>query len=335
MRDLRSTYPFFFVRTFAMFFIAAVFSLHAAAQDLSISKQLKMSADQTRTQARMNAEANPELTPVSKVEKPTPVVRDKRVLDAAKMYEKYFLGQMMKAMRSTVAKSDLEKTSMGEGIYRDQLDDQYVDSWGERGGIGLADMIHDELVGKAEMAKMRRKAMKAAHGKVRTPMALTDRDVIKVRTLPSVKAAGDPASGEKPAEMIQTVLVTLDKTTARPGDTPESVRSPWAAKVTGIRDDAGKVILRMETIPTEKEPSRKIELAFDGVPFEVTEGAVVQAGQTVGQLAKAARGILLRQTLVQGAIKPRLEAGLAIGSEPSLEAAPGAGLAPNQDEKSD
>lgn len=316
---LRSTDPFFFAAVL-------IFSLHAAAEDLLIQKQLKMTSDQTRAQATVKSD----LLPVQKVEKPIPVVRDKRVLDAAKMYEKYFLGQMMKAMRSTVAKSDLEKTSMGEGIYRDQLDDQYVDSWGERGGIGLADMIHDELVGKAEMAKMRRRAMKAARGKVRTPMALTDRDVLKVRTLPSLKApaSSDGSDSSQPSETIETVLVTLDKTTARPGDAPESVRSPWNSKVTAIRSEAGKVILRMETTETASEPSRKIELAFDGVPFEVSEGDVVKAGQTVGQLAKAARGILLRQTLVQGAVKPKLAAGLNIESQPSLEAAPGPGLAP-------
>jgi peptidoglycan hydrolase FlgJ len=325
MRVLRSTYPFFFISVFV-----ACFSLPGAAQDLTIQKQLKMSADQTRAEAHLKSD----LAPVAKVDKPIAIVRDKRVLDAAKMYEKYFLGQMMKAMRSTVAKSDLEKTSMGEGIYRDQLDDQYVDSWGERGGIGLADMIHDELVGKAEMAKMRRRAMKAARGKVRTPMALTDRDVLKVRKLPSVRSNDIGASTEdRPAETIETVLVSLDKTSAGPRDAPESVRSPWAATIGSIRNDGGKVILRMETLATTLEPSRKIELAFDGVPFEVNAGDVVKAGQTVGQLAKAARGILLRQTLVQGAIKPRLEAGLAVENGPSLEAAPGPGLAPMNSEK--
>ncbi len=294
MRDLRSTYPFFFV--------VFSFSIAATADDLSIQKQLKMTA-----------------TPSA--EKPQPVVRDKRVLDAAKMYEKYFLGQMMKAMRSTVAKSDLEKPSMGEGIYRDQLDDQYVDSWGERGGIGLADMIHDELLGKAEMAKMRRRAMKEAKGKVRTPMALTDRDVMHVRRLPNMKSG----------ETIETVLVSLDKSTARPTDGPESVRTPWAATVDQIDFKDGKVVLRMQSLTTTTEPARKIELAYDGVPFEVSAGATLRAGQVVGHLAKGARGILIRQTLVQAAIKPRLAAGLAEPEETSLEAVPGPAFAPVPD----
>lgn len=266
---------------------------------------------------------------------PAPIVRDPRVLNAAKMYEKYFLGQMMKAMRSTVNRSELEKQSMGETVYREQLDDQYVDSWGERGGIGLADMIHDELVGKAEMMKMRRAAMKAAKGKARTPMALTDRDVMKVRKLPGVQSADGQAT-------VETVLVSLGKTTSRPEDGPESVRSPWAGTITKLESQEGKVVIGLETggvtagvggatateaapadvaatagadvatlseenrmnmaaPATIREASRKVELAFDGVTFQVTVGDVVKAGQTIGQLGKGARGILLRQTLVQGA----------------------------------
>lgn len=297
---LRSTYPFFFWGPFFFFAILATSKPATAAQLQMMKTGLKMIEKQPEQQ----------LQKLDSTE-PPPVVRDKRVLDAAKMYEKYFLGQMMKAMRSTVHRSDLEKQSMGEGIYRDQLDDQYVDTWGERGGIGLADMIHDELIGKAEMMKMRRAAMKAAKGKVRTPMALTDRDVLKVRKLPGVKTDG--AGGVT----IETVLVSLEKSTARPEDGPESVRSPWTGKITKLESADGKVVLGLETAievigsstddvkaapaAAKPEPARKVELAFDGVAFQVNVGDIVQAGQTVGHLGKSARGILLRQTLVQEA----------------------------------
>ena len=274
-----------FIFTFAILLIS---SLPVFAGELVIDKQLKMIP---------KAEAATPESSSLEASKPQPVVRDKRILDAAKMYEKYFLGQMMKAMRSTVNKSELEKPSMGEGIYREQLDDQYVDSWGERGGIGLADMIHDELVGKAEMMKLRRQALRASKGKTRTPMALTDRDVLKIRKLPSVK---DADAGRT----VETVLVSLGKTTARPEDGPESVRSPWAGVIESVKSENGKVVLGIMTSKTATEPVRQIELAYDGVPFEVTVGDVLQAGQVVGHLGKGARGILLRQTLVQVAKAP-------------------------------
>lgn len=251
-------------------------------------------------------------------ELPAPPVRDPRVLDAAKMYEKYFLGQMMKAMRSTVSKSELEKPSMGEGIYREQLDDQYVDSWGERGGIGLADMIHDELVGKAEMMKMRRQAMRDARKKMmaraagdtseenRPGMALTDRDVLKVRRLPSVPKSEPGDSKISPVH--ETILVSLAPSKTRAVDGPESVRSPWAGRIESVRSEGGKVVLGMTTTrestaegtgQTSAVPTRKVELAFDGVTISVTVGDLVKAGQTVGHLAPGARGIIVRQTLVQ------------------------------------
>ncbi len=320
---LRSTYPFF---SWGPFFFVALLatSLPAVASQLQMMKtglqmiekpaeQQLQKLDLTKVPQTESSAANPTAVPETATA-PPPMVRDKRVLDAAKMYEKYFLGQMMKAMRSTVHRSDLEKQSMGEGIYRDQLDDQYVDTWGERGGIGLADMIHDELIGKAEMMKMRRLAMKAAKGKVRTPMALTDRDVLKVRKLPGVKTEG--AGG---ASTIETVLVSLEKSTARAADGPESVRSPWSGRITKLESADGKVVIGLETaievkesstvdakaayVAEKSEPARKVELAFDGVTFQVNKGDVVKAGQTVGHLGRGARGILLRQTLVQEADK--------------------------------
>ena len=280
--------------------ILSLVSFSAVAGELVIDKQLKMIPKEQK--AELSTEGG------LQSEKSQPVVRDKRILDAAKMYEKYFLGQMMKAMRSTVNKSELEKPSMGEGIYREQLDDQYVDSWGERGGIGLADMIHDELVGKAEMMKLRRQAMRASKGKARTPMALTDRDVLTVRKLPSVKNANQDSA-------VETVLVSLGKTTSRPEDGPESVRSPWAGVVQAVRADNGKVIIEIRASKSPREPERQVELAYDGVPFEVTAGAVLQAGQVIGHLGKGARGILLRQTLVQAAKAPGTTMDSELGRE--------------------
>ena len=285
---LQSTTSFFLISASAFAYAQEVPPTQAP---LKIEKQLKMMAPE---KAATRADG-----------------RDQRVLDAAKMYERYFLGQMMKAMRSTVAKSDLEKTSMGENIYREQLDDQYVESWSDRGGIGLADMIHDELMGKAEMLKRRKQAMRESKGKARTPMALTDRDVLKVRQLPSVKTAEGS---------VETVLVSLGHTQARAGDTPETVRAPWAGKVTSVKAEGGKVILSMRTPPPEGAPAdsvpRKMELAFDGVPAEVTEGDEIEAGHVVGKLGKGARGILVRQTLVQ-VVNPEKDKGIDKSKEPN------------------
>ncbi len=61
------------------------------------------------------------------------------------MYEKQFLREMMKAMRSTVTSSELLPVSPGERIYREELDNEYAEKWGDAGGIGLSGMIFEQL----------------------------------------------------------------------------------------------------------------------------------------------------------------------------------------------
>ncbi len=70
--------------------------------------------------------------------------RNKKVDEVAKMYEKQFLGEMFKAMRSTVSETD--KPSMAQNIYNSQRDDQYVDAWSEQGGIGFSNIIYNQIM---------------------------------------------------------------------------------------------------------------------------------------------------------------------------------------------
>lgn len=258
---LRSTYPFFLLSVLLPVLLQSVSSNAIASESPN--------ADTTQKE-------------------PEPVVRDQRVLDAARMYEKYFLNQMVKAMRGTVSYSDLQKPTMGEEVYRDQLDDQYVDSWTESGGIGLANMIHDELLGKAEMAKRRQEAYRQARAQgkqARTPIALTDRDVLHVRKLPSSATA---QAG------TETVLVSLAKTQQAKNEGPETVRLPWDATVERVRSEDGKVQIGLVVAGP-----RQVEMAFDGVTTDVTPGQVLRAGQIVGHLSPQARGILIRQQVRQ------------------------------------
>lgn len=71
---------------------------------------------------------------------------DTKFREVSQMYEKQFLREMMKAMRSTVTEAGLVKVNQGERIFREQLDNEYVEKWGDKGGIGLADMIYEQLL---------------------------------------------------------------------------------------------------------------------------------------------------------------------------------------------
>ncbi len=82
---------------------------------------------------------------------PTNVPKDMQQIDnqlreASRMYEQQFLGEMVKAMRSTVHEGEgVMKTNMAHNIFREQLDQKYVDEWSHRGGVGLADIIYKQV----------------------------------------------------------------------------------------------------------------------------------------------------------------------------------------------
>ena len=73
---------------------------------------------------------------------------DEKLREVSDMYEKYFIKEMMKNMKSTVAESGLIKKNNAEKIFEDQLDDQYSSEWNKRGGFGLSDMIYNQLKSK-------------------------------------------------------------------------------------------------------------------------------------------------------------------------------------------
>ena len=78
----------------------------------------------------------------------TPEMQDQKLKEVAQLYEKQFLREMVKSMRSTVHESGFIKSNQAEQIFKEQLDHEYVEKWGQKGGIGLADMIYNQLLDK-------------------------------------------------------------------------------------------------------------------------------------------------------------------------------------------
>ncbi len=73
---------------------------------------------------------------------------DQKFKDIAKLYEKQFMREMVKAMRATTGKSQLLPISQGEKIFQEQLDQEYVEKWGDQGGLGLSETIYKNLIDK-------------------------------------------------------------------------------------------------------------------------------------------------------------------------------------------
>lgn len=72
----------------------------------------------------------------------------KEIRKVAELYENQFLREMVKEMRKTVSESELIEKNMAEKIFQGELDDEFVNLWTDRGGIGLADLIYDQIIEK-------------------------------------------------------------------------------------------------------------------------------------------------------------------------------------------
>jgi Rod binding domain-containing protein len=85
------------------------------------------------------------LSAVSTPDKRLPVVDKSKVdpntLKAAEGMEAMFLDYMMKVMRQTVPKSDMDLENTGTEIYRSMLDSEMAQRAAHIGGVGLADQI--------------------------------------------------------------------------------------------------------------------------------------------------------------------------------------------------
>jgi hypothetical protein len=119
-------------------------------QMLSLEKNPKPLLFQQSSKKNFNLGTDSNPNPVDGDHKPPESERSKQVKkkirSVAELYEKQFLRDMVKQMRSTVSFSDISKPSFAEGYFSEQLDQEYVEKWGDRGGIGLGDMIYQQLM---------------------------------------------------------------------------------------------------------------------------------------------------------------------------------------------
>jgi flagellar protein FlgJ len=94
-------------------------------------------------------------------------VTDEKLREVADLYEQHFIREMMKQMRSTVHEGGVIKKNNAEKIFQEQLDDQYSQKWGKAGGIGLSDLIYDQLLDKFGAALGLRPIMEKPHGPIK------------------------------------------------------------------------------------------------------------------------------------------------------------------------
>ncbi|MBC7370853.1 MAG: rod-binding protein [Bdellovibrionaceae bacterium] len=199
---------------------------------------------------------------------PQPKSMDEKLKDVSAMYEKHFLGEMMKAMRSTVKEGGFVQSNQAEKIFREQLDDQYVEKWGEKGGIGLADLIYKQMIDKYGVQM----GLKAPVEKPRGPLVMTEKSSFTAKPF---------QNNSKDAN----VSFRFDRNPNEPVGKPLEVSSPWDGTLLGK-----KTLLTGETLmEINHDNGLKSQMVFKGVAGSLKEGSKIQAGETVGLLSPEAK----------------------------------------------
>jgi flagellar protein FlgJ len=200
---------------------------------------------------------------------PVPVDAEKikkQFREVSQLYEKHFMREMMKAMRATVPDSNFIKQNQGEKIFRSQLDEEYVEKWGDRGGIGLSDLIYNQLVEKYGPSMGLAKPLEKAQG----PLPLDEKSNFPRATV-NIK--------EKSSTQTQLQFdLGPSKNGAASG---RELRAPWS----------GYLIKKIQLAPDEwalemnHGNGLNSQFSFRGTPVEGPLGQAVQPGERIGLLS--------------------------------------------------
>lgn len=191
---------------------------------------------------------------------------EKQFRRAAETYEKHFLGEMVKAMRNTVKHSRLTAPTMAEKIYKEKLDSEYVESWGNQGGIGLADIIYTQM--KERFGNQRQ--VPKPHG----PIPVDQNTTIRI----------DESKGQQMIPIVQPNKTPQAQMNfimqPDPLKNQNEVTSPWDGTVSQhFRSDEDR-----HTIKIDHEDDRTSTISYRGSMQAFRPGDKVSAGQRLGQI---------------------------------------------------
>lgn len=207
------------------------------------------------------------LKPLSPEEKAK--AQDANLRNAAKMYETHFLNEMVKAMRSTVHRDEdgLMKPNMAEKIFSEQLDQKYVDGWADRGGVGLADMIYNQI--KEQYFGTTKKDFSHPGGAL--PIA-PKKDLNGVRPTDSLRM--------KMIAPTQTGQLEYRFEVPDPSGAPFEAQAPMPGRVI----ESTKLADQWNTVKLDHGRGLTSEMTFPGREVTLNAGDSVQTGQKLGTL---------------------------------------------------
>lgn len=192
--------------------------------------------------------------------------QETQLRSAAKLYEQHFLNEMVKSMRSTIHRENgLMPPNMAENIFTEQLDQQYVENWADKGGIGLADMIYQQI---HERIFPNKKDFSKPQG----PIPFEKSGPMKVKV--DGKGQGSAQvffQGDEGQPFAQSIPAV----------------NPWDGKIKSATTANGWSHIRVA-----HENGLESQLSFLGSLADLKEGQSVVSGETLGILPPGANAVL-------------------------------------------
>jgi len=201
--------------------------------------------------------------------RPTAADQDRKLREVAELYQRQFMQEMVKAMRGTVQESGLVKVSQAEKIYREQLDQNYVENWSKKGGIGLADLIYQQLVEKIGPQIGIKNTLSKPQGPI--PLGTSSNFTGMVKTT---------QSGSK-----TTIHYERDPQVGPQSPQPTEIKAPWGGSLLGTRKlQSDEYLLEML-----HDNGIKSQFVFRGQTLPDLRQGAIEEGQTIGLLSPEAR----------------------------------------------
>lgn len=209
----------------------------------------------------------------------TPDQQNDKLKNVSQLYEKQFLREMLKAMRGTVSEGGFMPANNAEKIFREQLDQEYVEKWGDRGGIGLADMIHKQLLDRLGPALGIRPMPEKTMGPIKIDQKSLEKNAFVVKT------QNDPVKVQRVQFNYDFNSSSKEATTA--GTELKQVQSPWSGQLLGSQQiNPGEYLLQIK-----HDNGLKSQIVFRGQLSPDLKPASLSAGDTLGVLHPEAKGL--------------------------------------------
>ena len=189
---------------------------------------------------------------------------EQKLRKAADMYEQQFLGDMLKSMRSTVSESELLPSGIGQKIYEGELDNEYVKAWVGRGGIGLSDLIYNQLHEKMFPQKMMRPL---------GPLPLENTKNFKMQEL-------ETENEKQKTFKIDIQSAKPDPKQPNANSNISALQSPWEGKVLHIGQNEHGI----STALVAHDKNLQTSYSFQGIA-RTKVGDSLQAGQKIADMS--------------------------------------------------